>query len=474
MTENKLLDVILSDTASSFVSYLPIKYNFNISHEGSNYFMLLKSGKNIYLLKDGSHQLYMLKAEAGKTDFVRIDSSKFSGDNFTNMALIRKDTLYQYGGYGFWRNRDFFTRYRPPTHDWEFITGGNGLQNTMTYNYYNASEDAFYVVGSNQMDAHKDFITKLRDSIYRYDFKTKTWRTMGPFHTRSQQIIMNSFGKNDICATPFGLIDFRTIDAMLWDFQANRIFYLNESKRDLLYPIDKKNLKYDKKFRSAVYLNDTLFVIEGSDNDAFLSKIPLQRSDFNISSGVPIYKESKKWQFFSLQADDMQLFFLSFGILASLSFFIFLVSKRNLFRNHLRDTPEPYELRSAPLRDNDTGVQEPLVLGTELPEVSDLDFFFASLVSVEKDLLISLIQSTLKQEKLNTDHINRILGVSVKDQLVQKARRSMAITNINISYEKTMKLSGPLIVRERHNLDKRSFLYEISGKHLDRVRHLLR
>ena len=50
----------------------------------------------------------------------------------------------------------------------------------------------------------------------------------------------------------------------------------------------------------------------------------------------------------------------------------------------------------------------------------------------------------------------------------------MAITNINMSYGKAMKLSGPLIVWERHNLDKRSFLYEISSKHLDRLQHQLR
>lgn len=111
---------------------------------------------------------------------------------------------------------------------------------------------------------------------------------------------------------------------------------------------------------------------------------------------MPIYKESEKWQFLSLQADDMQLFFLSFGIIAFLSFFIFLVRKRNLFRIHLRDTPEPYEHRSASPRDNNTGVQDPLVLGTKFPEERDLFYFLASLVSVEKDLLISLIQTTLK------------------------------------------------------------------------------
>lgn len=61
------------------------------------------------------------------------------------------------------------------------------------------------------------------------------------FHTRSQQIIMNSVGITDICDTSFGLIDFYTIDAMLWDFEANRIFFLNESMRDLLYPTTKKN-----------------------------------------------------------------------------------------------------------------------------------------------------------------------------------------------------------------------------------------
>jgi hypothetical protein len=68
---------------------------------------------------------------------------------------------------------------------------------------------------------------------------------------------------------------------------------------------------------------------------------------------------------------------------------------------------------------------------------------------------------------MDSNTINKILGVSSKDPIVQKARRSMSITRINNTFTQTMKLNGKLIERERDSFDKRVFRYFISKEYLN-------
>ena len=62
---------------------------------------------------------------------------------------------------------------------------------------------------------------------------------------------------------------------------------------------------------------------------------------------------------------------------------------------------------------------------------------------------------------METDAINKILGVSNKDAEIQKARRSNAITRINNTFTQTTRRNGLLIQRERDDVDKRVYVYFI-------------
>ncbi len=72
---------------------------------------------------------------------------------------------------------------------------------------------------------------------------------------------------------------------------------------------------------------------------------------------------------------------------------------------------------------------------------------------------------SLQNRHMDTDAINKILGVSHKDPEVQKARRSMSITHINNTFSQTMKINGLLIQRVRDDEDKRAYLYFIPDNH---------
>lgn len=88
-------------------------------------------------------------------------------------------------------------------------------------------------------------------------------------------------------------------------------------------------------------------------------------------------------------------------------------------------------------------------------------FFVAQLSRVEQDLVKEISRLSLQDRIVETDTINKILGVFNKDPEVQKARRSNAITHINNTYTQTTRRNGVLIQRERDQSDKRAFVYFI-------------
>jgi hypothetical protein len=121
-----LLDIITKDTINPlqikldgdiFKFGLPVLINTKIS--------LLKNKKDIYLQPLGTGKLYLLKKEQ-KTgqlkntyQFIRIDSTYFFGANFNAINFFMNDTLFQFGGEGYWHIRGHLTYFSNKTHEWE-------------------------------------------------------------------------------------------------------------------------------------------------------------------------------------------------------------------------------------------------------------------------------------------------------------------------------------------------------------------
>ncbi|MCU0380881.1 MAG: hypothetical protein MUE58_06790, partial [Chitinophagaceae bacterium] len=91
--------------------------------------------------------------------------------------------------------------------------------------------------------------------------------------------------------------------------------------------------------------------------------------------------------------------------------------------------------------------------------VNDIRFFLQHLTAVERELLKELVRNSMQDRKLDTDAMNKILGVSNKDAEIQKARRSNSITRINNTFTQVTRIKGLLIQRERDSFDKRAYLY---------------
>jgi hypothetical protein len=111
----------------------------------------------------------------------RLDNTFYKGYNFSSTEFIRQDTLYSFGGYGFWHfnnNQTFFDKkykewflYKSKNKGPETIKGG--LQG------YDAAKDVFYsglglddpaLIGGKRENS---------PTFYQFNFKTKEWTYLG-------------------------------------------------------------------------------------------------------------------------------------------------------------------------------------------------------------------------------------------------------------------------------------------------------
>ena len=65
--------------------------------------ILIKSDSSVFLLVNGTGRVYKaIEMKDDKIAFTRVDSTEFLGYNFGSYNFYCNDTLYSYGGYGFW------------------------------------------------------------------------------------------------------------------------------------------------------------------------------------------------------------------------------------------------------------------------------------------------------------------------------------------------------------------------------------
>ena len=167
--ERTFLDLILRDTISSTICRLPKGMNFGIQNPDTGRLVLVKEGRINQLLLEGTNRVYVPDTTR-KKGLTRIDSTFYTGDNFNFMAFRRRDTLFQFGGFGFWDTRDFFTWYRAWNHEWEIKVQTDYLQHQWTAYQYDRESDALYVMGR-RFRGPFDEADQYIDSVYQFDFQ---------------------------------------------------------------------------------------------------------------------------------------------------------------------------------------------------------------------------------------------------------------------------------------------------------------
>ena len=125
-TESALLDLISKDTINPLQINLDGNvFKFGVNPLSNSTISLLKNKNEIYIQPLGTGKLYqVVKEQKGGQQkntyqLTRIDSTFFNGANFHAINFFMNDTLFQYGGDGYWHVRGIVTYFSKKTHEWE-------------------------------------------------------------------------------------------------------------------------------------------------------------------------------------------------------------------------------------------------------------------------------------------------------------------------------------------------------------------
>lgn len=456
--ERTFLDLILRDTISSTICRLPKGMNFGIQNPDTGRLVLVKEGRTNQLLLEGTNRVYVPDTTR-KKGLTRIDSTFYTGDNFNFMAFRRRDTLFQFGGYGFWDTRDFFTWYRPWNHEWEIKVQTDYLQHQWTAYQYDRESDALYVMGRRFRGPFDD-ADQYIDSVYQFDFHRNKWINLGRISPELPWRVRPVNTSDLIAHTPLGLLLRSEDNFILADIVHNEYRSCSDDLSKKMSGRFSPDTSDHKEKTIFIYLSDSLYLIEDRSGKSYVQGITLRLQDF-----VPAKSPSRMYA--SEGSGRTSIMIIAGAIIVLVMVGIKLkkrTKKDSLDKNYDNDSLVG-SMTVEPMTKNDSKGSVSIEQLTQSKGHTEhfgndtLNDFLSHLNEVERTLVTAIVRSTIDEQKMDIQRINEIIGVSQKPMAIQKARRSLVIHQINRTFALTTGCSTELIRKERDLFEKRTYVY---------------
>lgn len=145
-------------------------------------FRFLKSFQSVFI-KD---KLYISSVGGGMMYSIVNDTLKRIDNSFNHKMTIQsavfshRDTIFKFGGYGYWSARKFMTYFSFETMEWEFYkqTGLNSPPGSHNFNW-TISGDDFYFFNGRIVDVNNGLMSGRNDDIWKFDFTSRSWSNLG-------------------------------------------------------------------------------------------------------------------------------------------------------------------------------------------------------------------------------------------------------------------------------------------------------
>jgi hypothetical protein len=444
--EKAVLNILTREGSSKVVTVLPMKYRFGIRDLSFDRLSILKSADRIFFLPDGQDAVFEWMEEKGR--LVRIDSSRFGGSNFGMMPFLRNGEPWQFGGYGFWRSRNMFTRFDEGSGEWKFEFADSSVSGHLTMYFYDASSEAFYMCGSYRNRPHDMHRTEFRDMVYVFDFTQQKWSSLGKLSFVSNPAELSSMLHTvNIATCDAGLIHVMGSQTTLYNFRHNLYSRIRVGSDTALIRISGESGWFDRQLEHSIMMGDSMYIIHANEKEARVNTLYLHASMFEKIGQIWGTEErvngllSAGWRFALIM-----IVFLSLVVIGSYS------SKKSDFRKYFRLGKKPTVPLSASSGKDEWSV------------------FWKGLRTGHQILLRSLVFEGDPLKGVDTETVNHILGIARRPASLQKVHRNRAVQSINQVYQQTFRTDALLIRRLREPGDRRQTRFYISREDMEVIR----
>ena len=242
---------------------------WNSALEGVNYLVdyeIFENKDSIFFVSINGGLVYTLN---DKDLFNRIDKSFDHKMQSDSSVIFEKDTIFKFGGYGFWSMRKLMTYYDSKQSEWyPKPNSEKGLDEGYSNSILLSDNDDFYILGGYKMNGLLEVLPNKK--VHHFDGNNEKWTEIGKINSN-----VSNKDFYFVLGTDFYLINESNVQK--YDVKNNSI--TSYKKHSLLY---KSVLK---KHRIIIKENQVVFVTF-ENNNQYLNSLPL-----NELLGNPLNKK---------------------------------------------------------------------------------------------------------------------------------------------------------------------------------------
>ena len=407
--ENKELFVFYKDS----ISIIDIQNSNKISKKFINYpiddfitkFEIISIHSEIYFLELHGGKVYKLDVD----EFSRLDKSYTHRMQMGSSSFVHHDTIFKFGGYGFWSIRNFFTYFDIKTSEWDVLSpsGSKSLPKGSQYSTIKIFEDNFYIYGGltlNQFEP-KEYI--LNNEVWEFNNKNKSWKLLG-----HSDVDLNTFKYT-----------FPYNEKQVFYNQDDDNIYLVDVVNNSLKTFKKKTFQYgmNTSFKS-FYIDGIFYCIISSYNSGSVTLTQRYEDDF--------FGELIKEEQFYYNNEKVYYSIGFFLLILSLVYLYFRINKWNLKRNRV-------------IIENGHLIFSRKTLNFDEKSIRIINLLLKS----EQDIPSKDIMNIVENPNLNYGHNTRVMNGFIEE--------------INLKLKSILRIEKDLITSKKSDLDKRIKVYSI-------------
>lgn len=170
---------------------------------------------NIKIVSIGGGQVYEVVNDTLK----REDFSFNHKMSFDSAVFVKNDTIYKFGGYGFWSSRNFFTFFDNSSKEWEFHASNSLSLPPPIHNFnYRLFDEEFIITNGYSPNVNTGKKNHIVSDIWKYNFTDRKWDNLGVSNLPKYDNIIE-IDKDVFYARKLKNMDFIFVDYL------NNIFY---------------------------------------------------------------------------------------------------------------------------------------------------------------------------------------------------------------------------------------------------------
>lgn len=153
-----------------------LKPNIEEERFSNRFKIFTKEFDNIKIVSIGGGQVYKVDNDTLK----REDFSFNHKMSFGSAVFVKNDTIYKFGGYGFWSSRNFFTYFDNSSKEWEFHASNSLSLPPPIHNFnYRLLDEEFIITNGYSPNVNTGIKNHIVSDIWIYNFTDRKWDNLG-------------------------------------------------------------------------------------------------------------------------------------------------------------------------------------------------------------------------------------------------------------------------------------------------------